>query len=935
MAINIEKKMLKLRKMSFRRNIVVIGLFILFALPSFMFVNMMSSNSNESVPKNVQSTKNYSGNNVLFNYQTLTSGPTIGTPHLSRSQPNPTQSDIVTSNISDANGIKNATLSWNYTTLSGSPGSSASMSPTPIPVFTSNAPNPWNLTSYIDDTYGNFTTTTTHHLYSEYTFAPTSNKLYDRFSMTVSRNQSSTNNPNNLIVFWQLYGKNVSSNQWVLYNSVGSNTSTSNIANSVNIVTTNSSTSYKVIVVMYDSTLNTIRIPTASGITASVNQYQATIPQSVSSSRVTYRITAFNNLNQKTQSPNYYYVSDYAPTLSFYQMASTVLKVSNFDLKVTVYDQDNVTNINNNSVKAKYYTDNPLQYTIVPLTFENTTGNYTSIFSAQIDLSHITSLSNSITFSVNASDNFNVNGTLTKMFTLDVSGPSMISYYFNTSLDHNPPPYYYVYNVSTIPELHATMSDPSGIHDVTLYYKYNSGSYQSIAMTNTTFNNETMTTMVFNATLPTSTTSATVNWYLVSHDFGNNANTTPVLTFYFDGNAPVLVQQMLYPPYVSNTTAPYLLFNVTDVDGAYTPIFYYSYNYKLSWTQATVSPINYNNPAYTRNSTTYTYKYLPAQIPDDQIANISQRIVFPYTVDQAILTLGVTFTEGSYLRIWIENDLGTKALVFDRVSGAISTTYQIDLTKLGFTTRDFVNSTFFLITESDSLVYYGQIDQFSIRLRDYTIPLGYQYIVSLPASNNDTYGYYFFDLKDYLNYEVNTTIFTYYIDGTMPSVNVTDPTAIQTSSLDLHKASYVNVTLNLFDKGGIFLVEVYYMINNATSYDWIILSTHLNITSGSLTVEIPISSVNGTMYFKVRVYDHVGFSASTPVYMIDYINGSLSESTSKSGSNIVSDLLIPLLLLGGVVVVGGGVLYFGGSKLKKSGKLTAVKNKISSKKPPQ
>ena len=233
--------------------------------------------------------------------------------------------------------------------------------------------------------------------------------------------------------------------------------------------------------------------------------------------------------------------------------------------------------------------------------------------------------------------------------------------------------------------------------------------------------------------------------------------------------------------------------------------------------------------------------------------------------------------------------------------------------------------------EDDSNIYFGQINQFNIRLRDYTIPLGYQYLVSLPATGNDTTAYYFFNLIDQFNHEQNTTIFSFYADGKAPTVQILSPTSTQ---FDANQSATLNVTISVNDKGGIFLVELYYKIDNSSSNtEWNIISLRINATTGEFTFMIPVTTENGTVFFKVRVYDNVGYSTSSTEHMFSYTNANPSAnetSTKKSGGNN----LVTWVVGGAILVAVGGGVVVAISKLNKSGKLTAVKSRIISKKPP-
>ena len=630
-------------------------------------------------------------------------------------------------------------------------------------------------------------------------------------------------------------------------------------------------------------------------------------------------------------------MSDNPPTVSFYNTYSRISSSSPFNVSVKVKDLDNATDIKSNSVNAYYRLWNSNDWKNTTLKFASNVDNKTYIYNASINTGFLVGATGYVQMYVNASDNL---GLQTKSsvhnLPIDNAGPSMTHYTMNgtyvaSNIFISPQPYY-VFNASQIPELFVYMSDSMGIKDVTLHYRVKGGSYNTIQMTNTTPNNANKTLMTFNATLPSYNVSKTIEWYITSNDFENNLNTSQVITFYFDTDAPTLVTKEIYPPYVSNTTQPLILFNVTDVVGVASPItLYYSYNNKETWSTDTISnssTIDYSASYTYRNSTSFGYKYIPYQIPDNTISNISQQVTFPYTVDQAILNLGIIYTQGTYLRIWLSNDLGKKVVVFDRVSGSINTVYNIDLLKLGFTTKDFINSTFYLITEDNSLINYGQINMFNITLTDYIIPLGYQYLFALPATTNDTTGYYFFSFRDNFNYERNTSIYTFYADATPPVATITAPVNNGTT-LDLKGASYLFVNVTASDKGGLFLIELYYKVNNQSVLDeWQILDIYLNgSTKVDIAFNLTLNNETGIIYYKVRVYDEAGFSYSTSVYKMDYLNANIPK-TKHGGID-----LVPFAVVGAIIVIGGVATYFAYPRLKRSGKLTAIKQRITSKRP--
>lgn len=915
-------------------------------LSSFIIALEFNSQSSTTATNSAKTDNNImkSPNNHIMNkLNNIGTGTIFYQPSLSINHPLPNQNNVVTAPITDVNGIKNSTLFWKYTSIDNTIYNSV-MSSSLTTKFSSNINNNYNSTTPINPD-GTPTTTSNRTLA---VFEYTSSEVVNTFSISI-RKASGTSNQ---FVYITIDRLNVTTDLWEPFVEQGSINGTTGIigTSSTSFSDTNLSLGYKLTVVAYSSSGGNPSLPyTSAPFQVQQTAYSGTITAPNKPTQVSYYMKAYDNLGNLAQSANYNYLADNIPTVTITSSDLTIFGSSPYNLTVSVSDADGASNINNNSIIAYYWVSDPAVLSQTTLQYFGSGNSNTFLYQASLATTFLVGKSGTLSLYVNATDLVGgVGKSLVKPLTIDNTGPNLQSYTMNTTFTTTiGSKTYYVFNTSEIPELTATITDPSGIKDATLHFRTNGGTYHTIAMTlantNITLNNDPTSPKNFNATLLSYTSSQIINWYITAHDFGNNLNTSATYTFYVDADAPTLVSSTFSPPYITNITTPILLFNVTDVVGVKTMTAYYSLDNNATWTSATPVNITYNNQL--RASSTISFTSGTYQIPD-MVSNISKQITFPYTVDQAVLTLSVNFAQGSYLRIWLANDLGKKIVVFDRISGPINKTYSLDLLKLGFNTNDFRNSTFYLITESDSNLYYGNISQFSINLASYNIPYGYQYKVSFPATGNDTTVYYFFNLVDRFNHERNTTIYSYYSDGTAPKVAITNPTQTQENATVYTGVGY-KIDYNISDKGGIFLVELYYTVNNKTSINnWIIVDKFVDVTNGSYNFVLNTLPQNGTLYFKIRVYDHAGFSSESPVYKIQFTTTKAPQTTNTNtttpqttstkhtnGNNIISSLLIPLVIVSAVVAVVGGGGYVGYKKLKNNGKLTVIKEKISSKRP--
>ena len=609
---------------------------------------------------------------------------------------------------------------------------------------------------------------------------------------------------------------------------------------------------------------------------------------------------------------------DYIPQLTFNGTTQMLYKNIDYTLNATVTDLDGVTDINQNSVYVTYYETNPLINKTLKLTYATNLSSTIDLFSTIIPASDFSNYNGTITALLSGTDMEGSQASSSPIYLqIDTAGPIISSITFNGGV----PVSNWVTSAGYTPSIVVQFTDGNGIQDATVNYGINgSNSFMPISMTNQTLKSSTMTLTTFNATLPAYSSTETIAFYFISHDYLSNVNTTANYYYIVDNTAPVLLNYQLNPnvEYISNSTTVSILYNVTEVSAVKSIIMFYSYNNGSTWSNNTASQINYN--AYKVTSTS-TYPTLPYNIPSGT-SNLQLQVDQP-RVDTATLKLGLTFDEGSYLRIYLIGN-NKSVILFDRVQGTYSNKlFAFDLFSLGFTKEDLQANDFYLSIVDYSNNYFGQITQFQFTFAYYTIPYGYQWMNTVPMSINDTIVKYYFNATDFVNNTAFTNVYSYFADGDAPTMDVLTNT---TNQIQLNSARTIEVSTLVQDQGGIFDVELYYRFDNTNSFQ-IVLMQYDNVSKiYSYSVTVPVSDVNGTFYYYIKSYDNVGFTSISPEFNMTYITplvqGSTTESistqsvslTSNNSSSgdilgIIGEILVGLVIIG-IIGAAGAFTYF-------------------------
>ncbi|MFX1511035.1 MAG: hypothetical protein ACFFCQ_00400, partial [Promethearchaeota archaeon] len=422
-----------------------------------------------------------------------------------------------------------------------------------------------------------------------------------------------------------------------------------------------------------------------------------------------------------------------------------------------------------------------------------------------------------------------------------------------------------------------------------------------------------MTTITFVTTLPATNSDAIVEYFFEATDgYGNKANTSKNY-YYADGIGPVIDTIITYPLAISNITDGIILLNASDNSGLQQAVVWYSLD-NLTWSSTLADVIDYNPLILYQK--VFSAIDLPFLIPDATTSYVPVEVSGIGKADSAILNVEFEHQQGTDLRIWLKLDDSRQFLIFDREAGQGSFILNIDLVNLGLNQSDFIKGNFTLQIQDYSESYTGIINKYEIELIHYSIPLGYQFIATVPSTGNDTTVYYFVTLTDGLLNVQNSSLYSYYSDGLPPTISLTTIS----SPLDMQGNSYLTVEAEVLDTGGLSGIEIYYRFSNSS--EWTIESMSYEVSSGKYLFDIPMVSEEGIVYYKIRAFDQAGWSTESSTHTVEFTNAEIAISDEEDSNG--------LLVLGLAIVVLLGISAAGGVYLMKNKEL---RDKIMRKKP--
>ncbi|MFW9915329.1 MAG: hypothetical protein ACFFGZ_06925, partial [Candidatus Thorarchaeota archaeon] len=583
-------------------------------------------------------------------------GPTIGVPSLNSSNPASTEAVSVRTTINDPDGIKNATLFWEYQTIN-STSYNTTMTEQKIAVVSS--PPPFDDDYYVNN-LGEYVPNPKDWRLSNYTKEAAPGEIFSELNVSIS-----VSNPLNSLVYVKIESRNYTTGEWdveLLSGAIGATLNLTTVIFSI----TKTVSAYKIIVITHfgddskgadNPQFDYLFIYQGEG------GYAADIPAPNKSTLVVYFIQAFDVLDNPTTSPIYTFQMGTPPILTIVNLPDPVNGTEDLILNVTVSDQDGVGNINKSSGIAFYRLEGNLTWNSVPLTYlHDLFDGITAEFTGTIPSSDLQGQEGILHVIANCSDlvglegssgdqTTNVDDRAPRVTDITLSG-GVLAAGINVTL------------ISSIVNITATFEDAAGISSASIYYSIpNDSAPLKKAMVNTTAIGPTNAQADFNVSLPAANETAFISYFFETEDHLGNIGNTSVNIYYADGDGPLLSALEIFPPLITNNTEVAILFNASDYSEVSASILWYSYDNGTTWSSTPASTLNYNQNLRDYNET-FAATDVPFLIKDQATSYLSLEVKRGGKVHQAILTIDFSHEQSTDVRIWL-NLQETRFLIFD------------------------------------------------------------------------------------------------------------------------------------------------------------------------------------------------------------------------------------------------------------------------------
>ena len=824
-------------------------------------------------------------------------GPVIGTPSIDPVEPGSNESATVTVPINDTDGVRNATLFWQYT-YNNSILFNTSLTDIKQPIVETENKN----FDAVEVGTGEYDTVDSDNTrkYGNYTYEADPGDVIIEIDFNVTTRKEESN-----LTYVLIKSKDLTTGDWIEEQVNGTYLGTNDLE-SVNYYSTKAVAGYQIYAISYlvppppqppdgpkFNYLNIYKEENES-ITA-----KWVIPAANTPTFVNYNITAFDILNNSAFSSTYTFLMDWKPEVTLHNLPQAIQPNQNLFLNVSVLDLDGFATINDSSVIAYYRLGGEMEWDSVNLVNIGNDFFNTAFYNGTFPTGTLENLETDLEIMVNASDivegqKGRTGSSGIETTVLDSLNPRLTG----ITIEGGVPELENITLITSEVNITAKFFDPAGISSVFIYYSIPNGTTPiKKEMINSTLKGPEEPSVNFSVTLPATNETTFVAYYFETSDYFGNTGTTPINIYYADGTAPLLETLLLSPSHISHTTNVTVLFNATDYSGLEDSIVWYSIDAGTTWNIIVASPIKYND--YIDYQKTYIAEDLPFLIQDNNTSRLSLEVARGGLVDSAVLTVEFTHELSTDLRMWLTLNDERRFLIFDRKPGPMVNTFTIDLFALGLNQSDFDSRNFTLEIQDYSDLFSGFVNKFEIKLKHHSIPLGYRFLVTIPQTGNDTHVLYFITLTDKVWNSENTSTYQYYSDGLPPTIN------IQTivSPLDLSRGNSIQIEVNVTDTGGVLGVDIYYKF--AESADWSVASMSFDPQTNMYVFDIPIPTANGTLIYKVRAFDFSGLASETPIDTIEFFNG--RPGVSK-GIDIG-----PIIIIGGILLVlgigGAGAVY--------------------------
>lgn len=825
-------------------------------------------------------------------------GPDIGIPSVTPVDPGSDESVTVSASINDTDGIRNATLFWQYT-YNNSVLFNTSLIDFKQPVIET-VDEKFNEVAVGEGDYGPVDSDP-YRTYGNYTYEADQDEVLIEIDFNVTTIKETSN-----LTYVLIKSKSLITGTWEIEQENGALLETHDLG-SVNYYSTKAIAGIQIYAISLKDGppqqgptfeyLNVYR-EAEEGITA-----KWVIPPANNPTFVTYYIESFDTLNNSATSNTTTFLMDWKPIVTLHNVPPAIQPNQNIILNVSVLDLDGYATINDSSVVAYYRLEGETEWNSVNLVNTGNDFYNTSFYNGTFPTGTLENLEANLEIMVNASDivegrHGRTGSSGIETTVLDSLNPRLTAITVEGGV--TVPGLENITLTTSEVNITAKFFDPAGISSVFIYYSIPNGTSPiKKEMINSTLKGPEEPSVTFFVTLPTANETTFVEYFFETSDYFGNTGTTSVNYYYADASAPDLDTLLCHPLVISNITDVTILFNASDYSGIdlEQSVLWYSADGGSTWNNSDISKIKYPEQIdYTQIFSAKDLEIVPFLIKDKTTSTLSLEVVRGGHVDSALLTVGFSHELSTDLRIWLTLDDDRRFLVFDREPGPTDYSLIIDLFDLGLNQSDFDRGNFTLEIQDYSILFSGFITTFDIELKHHRIPLGYQFMAIIPKTGIDTNVTYFLTLSDPIWNSQNTSTYQYYSDGLPPTIN------IQTivSPLDLSGGHAIHIVANVTDTGGVLGVDIYYKF--AESADWSVASISFDPQTNRYVFDIPIPTANGSLIYKIRAFDFSGLASETPIDTIEFING--RPGVSK-GIDIGPIIIIGSILL----VVGAGVVY--------------------------
>jgi hypothetical protein len=881
-------------------------IFIIFMF--FIFVPIINLNSQDSLNAGTKSDTPFlhiskADSSPITSKISDSSGPVIGMPSIDPVDPDSDESVTVTASINDTDGIRNATLFWQYTYNNSILFNTSLTDETKQPIIET-VDEKFNEVDVGTGEYGPVDSDPDRN-YGNYTYEADPGDVIIEIDFNLTTIKEEHN-----LTYVLIKSKNLNTGNWEIEQENGAPLGTNDLQ-PVNYHSTKAVAGYQIYAISYKNAPPPQEGPQFSYLNIYKGEEHSitanwVIPAANNPTFVTYNITAFDILNNSATSNTYTFLMDWEPEVTLHNLPVAIQPNQNLILNVSVSDLDGYATINDSSVIAYFRLEGETEWDSVNLV--NIGNNFvdTSYYNGTFPTGTLENMETNIEIMVNASDivegqkgRTGSSGIQTTI--LDSLNPRVTEIAIEGGV--TVPGLENITLTTSEVNISAMFFDPAGISSVFIYYSIPNGTTPiKREMINSTLKGPEEPSPTFFVTLPTANETAFVSYYFETSDYFGNTGTTSVNYYYADASAPVLDSLLSHPLVISNITDVTILFNATDYSGINLAqsVIWYSFDGGITWSNTEISKIKYLDQVdYNQIFSAKDLEIVPFLIKDNTTSTLSMEVVRGGRVDSALLTVGFSHELSTDLRIWLTLSDDRRFLIFDRESAPTNYSFIIDLLDLGLNQSDFDSGNFTLEIQDNSVLFSGFITTFDIELKHYSIPLGYQFMATIPKTGNDTHVSYFITLSDSILNSQNTSINQYYSDGLPPTITV--QTIV--SPLDLAGESSIQMVANVTDTGGVLGVDIYYKFTE--SADWSIARMLFDNQTKMYVVDIPISTANGTLIYKIKAYDLSGLTSETSINTLEFING--KPATSEE------DDLGPIIIFGGLFLVigagGAGVVY--------------------------